>query len=125
MKKERAKSIGSRIQAFRKELGISQEVFAESLELSQNQISRIETGESMVTTNFVLKLYDMYGIDPSYLLVGKSARGLDYKMEKFVSWYEGLDDGIARYSAACICENIFTFAHQHVNEESKGNNIAL
>ena len=53
MKKERAKYIGSRIQAFRKELGISQEVFAERLELSQNQISRIETGESMVTTKII------------------------------------------------------------------------
>lgn len=95
MKNQQAKAIGSRIQEFRRELGISQEVFSERLDLSQNQISRIETGESMVTTNFVLKLHDIYGIDPSYLLLGKSIRGLDYKMERFISWYEGLDEGSA------------------------------
>ncbi len=109
MANERAIEIGARIQAVRKSLNMNQDQFAEKMSLSQNQISRLENGANMVTTEFVLKLYDLYGIDPSTILVGKSVRGLDVEMEKFISWYEGLDDTKAKGSACHVCEGLMSF----------------
>ena len=56
MRDKRAVEIGARIQQIRKDLGMNKNQFAERLSLSQNQISRLETGESMATTEFILKL---------------------------------------------------------------------
>ena len=106
MRDERAVQIGSRIQQIRKGLGLNQNQFAEKLSLSQNQISRLETGESMVTTELVLKLNEIYGVDPSFLLLGNSARGLDNKMEAFIEWYKNLDDSQLKIGASKFCENI-------------------
>ncbi|MGN1334573.1 MAG: helix-turn-helix domain-containing protein [Anaerovoracaceae bacterium] len=106
MRDERATEIGLRIQQVRKGLGLNQNQFAEKMSLSQNQISRLETGESMVTTEFVLKLNDIYNVDPGFLLLGKSARGLDYKMEKFIEWYESLNNHQLRSGVSKFCEDI-------------------
>lgn len=112
MADKRAVEIGLRIQELRKSRGLNQYQFAETLSLSQNQISRLETGTSMVTTEFVLKLYDLYGVDPSFLLLGKSARGFDYKMEKFLSWYEALEDPEMKSGADRFCEDIMDFVNK-------------
>ncbi len=109
MANERAIEIGARIQEIRKNLGLNQNQFAEKLSLSQNQISRLENGTNMVTTEFVLKLYDLYDIDPSSVLIGKSVRNLDYEMERFISWYESLDDSKAKDSACRVCEGLMDF----------------
>ncbi len=109
MANERAIEIGARLQAVRKNLHLNQEEFAEKLSLSQNQISRLENGTNMVTTEFVLNLYDIFGIDPSCLLIGKSARGLEFEMEKFISWYESLGDSEAKGSACRVCESLMDF----------------
>ncbi len=109
MRDKRAVEIGARIQQIRKDLGMNQNQFAERLSLSQNQISRLETGESMATTEFVLKLNEIYNVDPSFLLLGKTARGLDNKMEVFIDWYKSLDDGKMKDGAGKICENMMDF----------------
>lgn len=109
MVKERAFEIGQRIQTIRKKEGLNQEQFAEMFSLSQNQISRIESGNCMVTTDFVLKMHELFDVDPSYLLLGKSARGLDDNMERFLSWYEKLDDEKTKDNAGKFCESIINF----------------
>lgn len=106
---ERACAIGERLRALRKGLGLSQEQFSEKLSLSQNQISRLENGENLITTDMILLLNDLYGIDPSYLLLGKSARGLDDKMESFLDWYLTLDEGSIKSGASNVCENLMSF----------------
>ncbi|MBQ4650122.1 MAG: helix-turn-helix transcriptional regulator [Firmicutes bacterium] len=109
MMSEKAIEIGQRVQLIRKRESLSQEQFAEQFSLSQNQISRIESGHCMVTTDFVLKLNELYGVDPSYLLLGKSSRGLDPEMERFLSWYEKLDDPDAKSKASKVWDTIIAF----------------
>lgn len=109
MRDKRAVEIGARIQQIRKDLGMNQNQFAERMSLPQNQISRLETGESMATTEFVLKLNEIYNVDPSFLLLGKTAGGLDNKMEEFINWYKGLDNGKMKDGASKICENMMDF----------------
>lgn len=106
---ERAYTIGQRLRALRKGLGLNQDQFSERISLSQNQISRLENGENLITTDLILLLYDMYGIDPSYLLLGKSAKGLDGTMERFLDWYIALDEGKVKSGASRVCENLMSF----------------
>ena len=109
---EKAIEIGERVQKIRKREGLSQDKFGEKFDLSQNQISRIESGHCMVTTDFVLKLNEIYGVDPSYLLLGKSSRGLDPEMERFLSWYEKLDDPKVKSKASKVWDTIIDFMNE-------------
>lgn len=46
MEKERMNEIGLRVLAFRSSLGLTQKQFSEKVSLTQQQISRIENGET-------------------------------------------------------------------------------
>ena len=62
----------------------------------------------MVTTEFLLKLYELFDVDPSYVLLGRSSRGLDGEMERFFRWYEKLDDH-GKSKAGKVCDTIMDF----------------
>ena len=109
MGNEKVFEIGQRVQAIRKREGMNQDTFAEMFSLSQNQISRIESGHCMVTTEFLLKLNELFGADPTYILLGRSSRGLDAEMERFLSWYEKLDNPSAKNKASKVWDTIMEF----------------
>jgi transcriptional regulator with XRE-family HTH domain len=60
-------AIGKSLKALRKNKGLSQEVVAEYLNISQSAYSRIETGESNSWSIQLEKLCDFYKITPSKL----------------------------------------------------------
>lgn len=59
--------IGSKIKAYRKQKGWSQEYVAEILHLSQSAYARIESGESQSWSSHIEKLCEIFEIKPSDL----------------------------------------------------------
>ncbi|MBR5230527.1 MAG: helix-turn-helix transcriptional regulator [Firmicutes bacterium] len=109
MVNEKAFEIGQRVQRIRKREGMNQDKFAEMFSLSQNQISRIESGHCLVTTEFLLKMNELFDVDPTYILLGRSSRGLDGEMERFLTWYEKIDDPAVKNKASKVCDTIMDF----------------
>ncbi len=62
---------GIRLKEVRKILKITQKQLAERLELSQSLIGGIENGDNNLTSEHVIKLHDVFNINPNWLLVGR------------------------------------------------------
>lgn len=61
------KSIGSRVKEIRKQRGLSQELLAEKLDISQNALSYIETGENFFSAETLEKLIIALDVEPQEL----------------------------------------------------------
>ena len=62
--------MGNRIKIRRKELRLKQSELAESLDISNNHMSSIETGSQVPSLNLFMKLCDELKVTPDYLLLG-------------------------------------------------------
>lgn len=62
--------IGIRLREVRHNLGLSQERFAEMLELSASYYRKLELGMYSLTLERILLLHQMFHVDPTYLLLG-------------------------------------------------------
>lgn len=60
-------SLGLRIAKLRKIKGLSQEKFAEAIDISQRGLSRIETGRNFTTADTVEKIAEVLEINPEDL----------------------------------------------------------
>lgn len=58
-----------RITALREAHGLSQDVFAKSLGTSKQHVSRWETGDLVPHLNSVLKIINLYNLQPTYFFV--------------------------------------------------------
>ncbi len=61
------KSLGIRIKSLRKQRNLSQEKLAELVDISQNALSYIETGDNFCTAETLEKIITALGIEPSEL----------------------------------------------------------
>jgi transcriptional regulator with XRE-family HTH domain len=64
--------IGSKIKAYRKQKGWSQEYVAEILHLSQSAYSRIENGDSNSWVNHLEKICEVFEVTPEELIKNES-----------------------------------------------------
>lgn len=64
-------TMGKRIKQRRKELGITQNQFAEMLQISNNHISTIENGKGHASIELFCKICSALDVTPDYLLVGQ------------------------------------------------------
>ncbi len=64
------KVIGQRIKTLRKEHLLTQEELAESLNISTEHLSRIETGSYRPSLNLIEKICDILSVDESDLMFG-------------------------------------------------------
>ncbi len=62
--------IGARLRVARKKKGLTQQALATSLGLSQNYLSAVESGKENLSKPVVLLLYNLYRINPAWLLSG-------------------------------------------------------
>ena len=69
---DRLVNLGKRISKRRKELGLTQEAFAESIGLSLQSVSCIELGKKGVRPENLMKICEKLNISSDYLLFGKS-----------------------------------------------------
>ena len=79
------KEIGVRINARRKELGLTQEELAERMEVSIQMISNVELGKKAIRPENLVKLCNALNVSADFVLRGNRA---DYEaigfMEKFL-----------------------------------------
>lgn len=65
------KAIGLRLKEFRLSLHMTQKEFAHSLHCEENTYRKIETGVSLLTTDKVQMLHQVYHLDINYILTGE------------------------------------------------------
>lgn len=77
---------GRRIRDFRVRNHMTQAQFAESLDVSTNFISEIETGKKRISQDTLCRLCEQYDLSADYLLFGKpSSAYLHYTLSEFLS----------------------------------------
>ena len=78
------KEIGARINARRKELGLTQEMLAEQMEVSVQMISNLELGKKAIRPENLVKLCNVLRVSADYILRGvrSDAEICDF-MEKY------------------------------------------
>ena len=64
------KEIGGRINARRRELGLTQEVLSERMEVSVQMISNLELGKKAIRPENLVKLCDVLNVSADYVLRG-------------------------------------------------------
>jgi len=62
---------GERIKELRLKKGLKQKPFAQSIEYSDAYLSEIERGVSKPSRDFLIKIYEVYGIPENFILHGK------------------------------------------------------
>lgn len=67
------KEIGKRIRSFRTGSNLTQAQFAESLDVSTNFISEVETGKKNISMETLCRLCTQYNLSADYLLFGKDS----------------------------------------------------
>ena len=78
------KAIGVRINARRKELGLTQEMLAEQMEVSVQMISNLELGKKAIRPENLVKLCDVLKVSSDYVLRGlRTERETTGFMEKY------------------------------------------
>lgn len=71
------KIFGENVKYFRKQKGLSQEKFAELLNVSTNHISVIETGSKFVTYKLLERIIDILEVTPASLFYTLGAENFD------------------------------------------------
>jgi transcriptional regulator with XRE-family HTH domain len=64
--------IGARISQVR--FPLSETVFADSLGIYRNALRQYEKEEQLPDAKLLMRIHDIYGVDPIWLLTGKSAK---------------------------------------------------
>ena len=81
------KEIGGRIHARRRELGLTQEMLAEQMEVSVQMISNLELGKKAIRPENLVKLCNVLRISADYILRGIRS---DFEIGSFVEKYARL-----------------------------------
>ncbi|MBQ3483329.1 MAG: helix-turn-helix transcriptional regulator [Clostridia bacterium] len=81
------KEIGQRINARRKELGLTQEELAERMEVSIQMISNVELGKKAIRPENLVKLCNALDVSADYILRGNRA---DWEAIGFMDKYARL-----------------------------------
>jgi len=66
--------VGSRIKLVRKEMGLSQEQFAEALGHHKMHVYYVETGKYSASNDFLMKVSTVFGVDYDWLMTGQGER---------------------------------------------------
>lgn len=91
--------IGKRLHEARVNLNETKEKFAEVLEVSDEHYRKLEAGKSMLSADKMFLLHEKYGIDPAYLITGKSSKAAGFDLDSFIanSSKEDRDEFIERF----------------------------
>jgi transcriptional regulator with XRE-family HTH domain len=71
--------IGARIAQVR--FRITQGAFADSLGIHKNILMQYEKEEQLPDAKLLMRIYEVYGVDPIWLLTGKSAKVFTHRLQ--------------------------------------------
>lgn len=69
--------VGVRLREIRERNGYTQAQFAETLNISEVHYRKLENGKYRLLNENLVKLYQVYQIDPTYLLIGEAGPKLE------------------------------------------------
>lgn len=84
-KKDIDLQIGNRLRESRRNLNKDRMEFAESLEVTEDHYRKIEAGRTSLSADKMFLLYKKYGIDPTYLITGRSSVSTGFDLDYFVA----------------------------------------
>jgi transcriptional regulator with XRE-family HTH domain len=67
-----SKAIGERVSKLRKSKGMNQDEVINVLQIDRSTYSKIETGQIMAGTKYIIKLAEFFGVSTDYILTGKT-----------------------------------------------------
>lgn len=73
--------MGRRLKELRKAQDLTQDKFAEILDVGVEHYRRIESGGYGLSSEKLMLLYELYGIDPTYLVTGQMKYNLNFQIE--------------------------------------------
>ena len=76
--------LGKRIKDLRKEKGLTQEEFAEMINISQRTLSGIEVGKNFLTSQTLDKILEVFEIQPDEIFKVKSLRSAEELREELI-----------------------------------------
>lgn len=82
--KEMSRFVGLRIKHKRKEKDLTQEALSELMGISTGQLSCIERGVYLPTTQNIYKICDILGEEPNYYLVGHITPEYEYRIIQLI-----------------------------------------
>lgn len=95
------KKIGLFLKELRKEKGITQEAFAEELNVSSRTVSRWETGSNLPDISLIVTIADYYGIDVREIIEGEKKSEMNEEIKdvanKMADYAENEKSKIAKY----------------------------
>lgn len=71
-----SKAIGERVSKLRKSKGMNQDEVINVLQIDRSTYSKIETGQIMAGTKYVIKLAEFFGVSTDFILSGKTTLNL-------------------------------------------------
>ena len=106
---EKSKLVGIRIEHKRKEKSLTQDALSELMDISPGQLSCIERGVYLPTTQNIYKICDILGEEPNYYLVGHISPERENKIIDLIkilpqSYQEALENSIELLVNAYIKE---------------------
>lgn len=84
-KQEKTETVGQRIKKLRKEIGETQAELGKAINISQNSISKIESGEVSVTLDNLIKIAEHYHVSTDYICIGINNATLLETLTQFIS----------------------------------------
>lgn len=112
---KQTETVGQRIKKLRQEKGETQVELGDAIGLSQNSISKIESGEISLTLQSLLNISKHYHVSTDYLCTGSDKFTLLETLTKFISLeYAKTDAGLERfeYPVLNIDKVLFTYLMQ-------------
>lgn len=86
------KLIGKRIKQKRKQLGKTQEVFAEELSVTVGYVSQFERGITKLSLDRLSEISALLNCDLSFLVSGVTTENIDYSQNEFLNNYSKLSN---------------------------------
>ncbi|NIM11733.1 MAG: helix-turn-helix domain-containing protein [Candidatus Aminicenantes bacterium] len=71
-----SKAIGERVSKLRKSTGMNQDEVIKVLQIDRSTYSKIETGQIMVGSKYVIRLAEFFGVSTDFILSGKTTLNL-------------------------------------------------
>lgn len=100
--------LGNRIKKLRKIKGLSQESFAEQIDIAVNTLSSIETGKAFMTSQTLGKILEVLGVTASDLFTFVDEQDIKYQYEYIVNKLNLIKEDAERLNIIFnIVKNIF------------------
>lgn len=86
------KSIGKRIKKLRESLGIFQDVFAKSINISRVSVTDYENDKQMPGFEVLANIINVYKVDANWLLTGENSQSRNPEHEKLLAGFDQLHE---------------------------------